>query len=209
MRHRWRDPSSVARRGRSTGVGLPTTAVPRALTAAGIGDGSAITGATVLAIDDVETNLLVLEQLLLRAGAGRVVSVMDPRQAVERFRAVSPDIVLLDLHMPYLDGAAVLEALTAVITEDDFVPVIVLTADTTFEARQRALARGAHDFLTKPFEQVEVLLRVNNLLQTRRLHASVRQHNAELEAELRQQREHERRIIEERNLVRARIERVL
>jgi EAL domain-containing protein (putative c-di-GMP-specific phosphodiesterase class I) len=190
-------------------VGLPTTAVPRALTAAGIGEGSAITGATVLAVDDVETNLLVLEQLLLRAGAHRVVTVMDPREALDQFRAVSPDIVLLDLHMPYLDGTAVLEAVTAVVPEDDFVPVVVLTADTTFEARQRALALGAHDFLTKPFEQVEVLLRINNLLQTRRLHASVRQQNAELEAELRQQRERERRLIEERDHVRARIERVL
>src|ERR1700730_12563657 len=146
-------------------MGAPSATAPRSIAAAGIGPDSAIAGAVVLVVDDVEANVMVLERLLVRAGAGRVVGITDPRQTIEQYQAIEPDLILLDLHMPKLDGLAVLEALAAVIPADSFTPIVVLTADTTFEAKQEALALGAIDFLTKPFEQVEVLLRVNNLLQ--------------------------------------------
>jgi len=186
-----------------------TPAGPRSLAAAGIGPDSAIPGSVVLVVDDVEANVMVLERLLGRAGARSVVGITDARQTVEQYHAIQPDLILLDLHMPQLDGHAVLETLAAVIPSDSFIPIVVLTADTTFEARQRALALGAKDFLTKPFEQVEVLLRVNNLLQTRRLHLALQAHNAALQAEICQNKERERRLAEQAAQHRRRIERVL
>jgi EAL domain-containing protein (putative c-di-GMP-specific phosphodiesterase class I) len=99
--------------------------------------------------------------------------------------------------MPGLGGKAILEAIRAVIPPGSFVPIVVLTADTTFEARQEALAAGAKDFLTKPFEHVEVLLRVNNLLETRAMHLALENRNAALETELHEEREQSRRSAEE------------
>ncbi|HWE54110.1 MAG TPA: response regulator, partial [Acidimicrobiales bacterium] len=91
----------------------------------------AMDGATVLVVDDGEANVLLLQRLLALAGAGHVEGVSDPRLAVERFQAVSPDIVLLDMHMPWMDGLEVLDALNAVIPPGSLVPIVVLTADTT------------------------------------------------------------------------------
>jgi EAL domain-containing protein (putative c-di-GMP-specific phosphodiesterase class I)/FixJ family two-component response regulator len=163
----------------------------------------------VLVVDDVEANVLLLELLLTRAGAARVVGITDPRQTIEQYNSIDPDLILLDLHMPQLDGHALLEALGQVIPGGSFTPIVVLTADSTFEARQRALALGANDFLTKPFEQVEVLLRVNNLLHTRRLHLALQRHNTALQAEIWENTEQERRLAEERDLQRSRIQRIL
>jgi signal transduction histidine kinase len=86
----------------------------------------------------------------------------------------APDLVLLDLHMPHRHGLDVLEELRAHTPAGEYRPVLVLTADVTWEAKERALARGARDFLTKPFDATEVLLRVENLLETRVLHAEQR-----------------------------------
>jgi putative two-component system response regulator len=80
-----------------------------------------------------------------------------------------PDLVLLDLMMPHLDGFTILESLREAGAET-FLPVIVLTADGNEATKLRALRAGATDFLLKPFDQLEVLLRMNNLLETRRLH---------------------------------------
>ena len=177
--------------------------------AAGIGADSDITGSVVLVIDDVEANVMVLERLLLRAGAARVVGLCDPRATLEQYAAVQPDMILLDLHMPQMDGLEVLEQLRSAIPVNSFTPVVVLTADIAFEARQRALALGAHDFLTKPFEQVEVLLRVNNLLRTRKLHLALQHHNVELQAAVRLSQEQERRVAYEHDQRRRRISQIL
>ena len=91
--------------------------------------------------------------------------------------------------MPHLDGIAVLGQLRAEIPADVYVPVLVLTADATPDAKRRALAAGARDFLTKPFEQFEVLLRIRNLLDTRRLHVALETHNRALEVTVRQRTE--------------------
>jgi len=77
-----------------------------------------------------------------------------------------PDIIMLDLHMPKMDGFAVLDALRERCTPGEYLPIVVLTADTTQEAKERALSNGANDFLIKPIERVEVLLRTRNLLET-------------------------------------------
>lgn len=165
--------------------------------------------AVILVVDDVEANVVLLERLLRHAGVGRVLGVTDPHQAIEQFRLVSPDLVLLDLHMPHLDGIAVLEALKSMIPAGAFVPVVVLTADGTDDAKQRALAAGAKDFLTKPFDQAEVLLRIRNLLETRALHVSLQLHNATLRAELEERAANERALADEDQRRRTRIRHVL
>lgn len=144
------------------------------------------TGARLLVIDDEVANLDLLRALLTRAGYRHLTLVSDPLQAVERFETLNPDMVLLDLHMPGLDGFAVLEQIAGLVAEDDFVPVVVLTADAARPARERALELGAHDFLTKPFDVTEVLLRVRNHLRTRRLHDRVRRHRELLEEQVRE-----------------------
>jgi diguanylate cyclase (GGDEF)-like protein len=91
---------------------------------------------------------------------------------------------MLDLHMPHIDGFSLLETLRTGVLEHEYLPVLVLTADTTRETRERALASGARDFLTKPLERVEVLLRTKNLLETRYLHLALKDENRVLEAKL-------------------------
>jgi signal transduction histidine kinase/CheY-like chemotaxis protein len=138
-----------------------------------------LTTASLLLIDDEEANLDLLEDLLMADGYRRITRVSDPRRAMSVFEACAPDLILLDLHMPYMTGYEVLEVIRERVEPGDYLPVLVLTADITTEARDRALSRGARDFLTKPFDAVEVLLRVRNLLETRLLH------RAQLEARLR------------------------
>jgi putative two-component system response regulator len=137
--------------------------------------------ATILIIDDQENNIRILERLLLKSGYDRLVTTTDPREALDLFQRHEPDLVLLDLHMPYLDGFAVLEQLGAQIPEHSFLPVLVLTADLSGEARTRALAMGAKDFLAKPFDSIEVMLRIQNLLEARFLYLELQNQNELLE----------------------------
>ena len=123
----------------------------------------------ILVIDDEPANVALLEAMLLEGGYARVKSVTDSCLAMETCLSFDPDLVLLDLMMPHVDGFAVLESIRAAAAEA-FLPVIVLTADANEATKLRALRAGATDFLLKPFDQLEVLLRMNNLLETRRLH---------------------------------------
>jgi EAL domain-containing protein (putative c-di-GMP-specific phosphodiesterase class I) len=150
-------------------------------------------GTTVLVVDDHEINVNLLRHVLAKAGIGPVYGVTSPRQAIDLYRSVRPDLVLLDLHMPDMDGFAVMDALAELRGPDDFVPVVVLTADSTAASRERALAAGATDFLTKPFDQVEVVLRTKNLLHARALHRRVERNNDALRAEVEQGRAEEER----------------
>ena len=135
-------------------------------------------------VDDQESNVILLDRLLRSAGATHVHLVTDPRVAVRRCLEVGADLVLLDLHMPHLDGVAVLEALRVALEPDAFVPVLVLTADTTDAAKGQALAAGAKDFLTKPLDRDDVVLRVRNHLETAALYRRVRLENRRLQSEL-------------------------
>ena len=94
---------------------------------------------------------------------------------------VQPDIILLDLMMPEMDGFAVMEHLRPLIPAESYLPILVLTADTSMQTKRRALAAGAKDFLTKPFDAVELALRVRTLLQTRSLHRQLAEQNTLLE----------------------------
>jgi CheY-like chemotaxis protein len=129
---------------------------------------------TILLVDDEEANLDLLGAVLRPRGYRNLVRVSDAREAAAAFEAARPDLVLLDLHMPHRSGFEVLADLAARIPEGEFLPVLVLTADVTPQARERALAGGAHDFVLKPFDRTEVLLRVRNLLHARRLHLAQR-----------------------------------
>lgn len=149
----------------------------------------ALNKAKVLIVDDEASNVRLLERLLELAKAGPVFSVTDPRKALGVFLAERPDIILLDLHMPVVDGFTLLSQIKASLPQDEYLPVLVLTADITHETRQRALSKGAHDFLTKPIDPDEVLLRIGNLLETRFLHLELQRQNVELE-----------RIVRERTL---------
>ncbi|HXN61068.1 MAG TPA: response regulator, partial [Acidimicrobiales bacterium] len=152
----------------------------------------------MLIVDDQPANVALLERLLRRMGVDRTIGITDPRQALEHYRAMDPDLVLLDLHMPHIGGLDLMEALQREIPSDFFVPILVLTADATDTAKQDALGAGATDFLTKPFDQTEVVLRVRNLLRTRFLHVALQSRNANLQLELQRRKEFEVRLAEER-----------
>src|SRR5579864_1842561 len=128
--------------------------------------------ARILIIDDQEANVAVLVAMLEQAGYTNLSTVSDSLQAVARCLTIQPDLILLDLHMPHLDGFAVMEQLQGQWPEDNSVPILVLTADITIAARRQALEMGAQDFVSKPFDRVEVLLRIRNLLRTRALRRS-------------------------------------
>lgn len=145
---------------------------------------SALAGASIVVVDDQESNVVLLDRLLRSAGATQVHLVTDARHAVRRCLEVGADLVLLDLHMPHLGGVEVLEQLRAVLEPDAYVPVLVLTADTTDAAKGQALAAGAKDFLTKPLDREDVVLRVRNHLETVLLYRRVRQENLRLQSEL-------------------------
>ncbi len=140
----------------------------------------------ILVIDDEEPNVRLLERLLLRAGFDRVVCTTDSRQAAALFEDFLPDLVLTDWLMPEIDGCAVIAQLRALIDPDDYLPIVVLTADVTPLTRKRALGAGATDFLTKPFDQTEVVLRMFNLLRARLSHVLVQRQNASLEESVRE-----------------------
>src|SRR6266581_4018535 len=140
--------------------------------------------AKILIVDDQESNVLLLQRLLQQVGYTTLESTTDPRVGLRLFSEFQPDLILLDLMMPHLDGLAVMRELANRIALDDYLPILVLTADVTPEAKQQALAAGAKDFLTKPFDAVEVVLRVQNLLQTTALYRELQGHNAALQADL-------------------------
>lgn len=128
----------------------------------------------ILIIDDEENNILVLESLLSEAGFTNVFSISDSRLALQWFREVQPDIVLLDLMMPFRSGFEVLADLMSE-RQEHSVPILVLTADASRSSKIRALSEGATDFLAKPLDSVEVILRINTLLELRRVRVNLEQ----------------------------------
>lgn len=138
-------------------------------------------GSRILIIDDEASNLRLLERLLGEVGLSQVQSTTDPRDAHNLFVQFQPDLVLLDLIMPHMDGFAILNDIRELIQPEDYLPILVLTANVTARAKQKALISGASDFLTKPFDLTEVTLRIFNLLRIRNLHLEVRKQKSALE----------------------------
>ena len=150
--------------------------------------------AHVVMLDDVAANVVLLRRILEIGAVGGVTGYTDPEAALAHCLADPPDALLLDLHMPGLDGFAFLAALHERLPAGGYVPVVVLTADVTTETRDRALRAGAQDFLTKPLDTVEVLLRVRNVVQTAQLYRAVNRHNAYLRRALDERLAHEREV---------------
>jgi putative two-component system response regulator len=123
----------------------------------------------ILVIDDEPVNVALLQEILIENGYTRFESVMDSKLALNTCKNFQPDLILLDLMMPPPDGFAILDSLRTD-TDETFLPVVVLTADTNEETKRRALDLGATDFLLKPFDHTEVALRIRNLLKSRRAH---------------------------------------
>ncbi|HLJ93597.1 MAG TPA: response regulator [Gemmataceae bacterium] len=130
--------------------------------------------AKILLVDDQDANLRLLERILRQGGYSCSRSLSDSRQTLSVCREFSPDLILLDLMMPHLDGVAVIKQLEP-LTQGTYLPILILTADVAAESKWRALAAGAKDFLTKPLDAVDVLLRIKNHLETRSVYQQLQQ----------------------------------
>ncbi|MBZ5576326.1 MAG: response regulator [Acidobacteriia bacterium] len=131
----------------------------------------------ILIVDDQPPGVLLIERMLQQAGFTQLVCLTDSREVVEQFRIFKPDLILLDLMMPRLDGYAVMSQLRGWIPDDVYLPILVITADVSRGAKQKALSLGAKDFLTKPIDTTEATLRVHNLLETRWLYRKLQMQN--------------------------------
>lgn len=137
--------------------------------------------AKILIVDDDLSNVLLLEQVLKRAGYNQLKGISNSLDVLPLYATFEPDLLLLDLHMPQLSGFTILEQLQQLIPPNSYFPILVLTADVTRQTKQRALRLGAKDYVTKPIDRIEVLLRIRNLLETRFLHLQLQQQNQLLE----------------------------
>jgi PAS domain S-box-containing protein len=135
--------------------------------------------ARILIVDDQAANVSLLEAMLADAGYTRVSSTMEPDTVCAMQRNAPFDLILLDLQMPGTDGFQVMEGLKASTGKDDYLPVLVITAQPGHKLR--ALQAGAKDFVSKPFDMVEVKARIHNLIEVRLLHKQLEQHNHHLE----------------------------
>ena len=151
----------------------------------------------ILVVDDQDANALLLQAVLARAGYTDVETMTEPRNVVQHCTEQPPDLLLLDWHMPGRSGSEILEEITFLTDEPNWMPALVLTADISPDTKRRALSLGARDFLTKPIDVQEVLLRVRNLLQTRYLRVQLERTNDLL---------HERVLLRTRELEDAKLE---
>ncbi|MBI3479593.1 MAG: response regulator [Nitrosomonadales bacterium] len=134
----------------------------------------------IMAVDDEPVNLKLLEKILQGDGYCNLVLLQDPREVLEQYRSARPDLILLDINMPHLDGYQVLAQLKA-LNDPLLPPVVILTAQQGKDYLLRALAEGARDFVGKPFDRVELLMRVRNLLDAHLGNCIVHDQKAALE----------------------------
>jgi adenylate cyclase len=139
--------------------------------------------ARILVVDDLEANVLLLVQMLRGAGYVCVASTMDPHAVCELHGKNHYDLILLDLQMPGMDGFQVMDSLKE-FEADSYLPVIVITAQP--DQKLRALQAGAKDFVSKPFDLAEVLMRVRNMLEVRLLHRESLRYGKALEQKVRE-----------------------
>ena len=144
----------------------------------------------VLIVDDNQANAALMERLLHQAGYLHFTSIHDSREVISQLRTFKPDLVVLDLMMPHVDGFGVMMQLRGWIPDGTYLPILIVTADISKPAREKALALGAKDFLTKPVDTAEALLRIYNLLQTRWLYQQVKTRNEALIEQVRGAQRH-------------------
>jgi CheY-like chemotaxis protein len=140
---------------------------------------SDILNAAILIVDDMQANVCLLENMLRGAGYTRVATTMDPHEVCALHRKNHYDLILLDVQMPGMDGFQVMEGLKGIET-GGYLPVLAVTAQPTHKLR--ALQAGAKDFVSKPFDPAEVLMRVHNMLEVRLLHQAANNYGKLLES---------------------------
>jgi len=144
--------------------------------------------AKILIVDDLESNIDILWGLLEIEGYTNVRGNTDSRKVVDLVKTFEPDLILLDLMMPHLSGYEVMELLKAErrnsLDSSGYLPILVLTADITPEAKIKALKGGAKDFVSKPFDLTEVSLRIKNLLETQYLYQLLRTKKEDMEGKI-------------------------
>lgn len=134
----------------------------------------------IFVVDDEPANLRLMEKMLSKEGYLQTVLIADPREVLPLYRQQAPDLILLDINMPHLDGYEVLELLNG-LNDPTPAPVIMLTAQNGREHLLQALAGGARDFVTKPFDRAELVMRVRNLLEVHQAHRLVHNQKTVLE----------------------------
>ena len=140
--------------------------------------------ARILVVDDQPANVLLVEKVLALDGYKHIYSTHDSREAVSMFIEHDIDLLLLDLNMPYMDGFEVLEKIQQL--DIDYAPVIVLTAQTDRESRVKALEKGARDYISKPFDRIELMTRIHNMLEVRLLNRAMKNQNQLLEQKVKE-----------------------
>ena len=137
--------------------------------------------AKILVVDDQQSNVDIIDNLLELQGYTNVKWTTDSREVVSIYSSFKPDLILLDLMMPYFNGYEIMEQLKPQISKNEYVPILVLTADISKNTKEKALSDGAKDFILKPFDLIEVSLRIQNLLETRWLYLQLDNQNQLLE----------------------------
>lgn len=147
---------------------------------------SLLNSARILIVDDEQANLDVLSGLLELQGYANILTTRNPLEVTSLVKQENPDLILLDLMMEPINGFAVMEELKSTYEKMRYLPILMLTADINAETRQKALSGGANDFLTKPFDLIEVGLRIRNLLENRFLHLEQENINQVLERKVKE-----------------------
>jgi Signal transduction histidine kinase len=142
---------------------------------------TALKNARILVVDDQQANIDVLHDFLEMQGYQNIQTLDDSREVLATVDSFNPDIILLDLSMPYLTGFDIMEQLKTVVPASTYLPILVLTADVTLESKRKALQSGASDFLTKPFDLIELQARVNTHLQIKFKNEQINEYAEKLE----------------------------
>lgn len=160
--------------------------------------------ARLLLVDDEVSHLCLLQNILNRIGYRHVETLSDSRQIFLRIAEFQPDLLITDLNMPHLDGFTIVQQLGKIVPAEDHLPVLVLTSELTAPSIRRALAVGASDVLTKPFDTSEAIMRIRNLLEMRAMRRQLQEHNHVLEIKVAERtqelRETQRQIVAQERL---------
>ena len=170
----------------SLGGGRPATQIGGGFASRLAADGAPLTAGRILVVEDERPTRAAIQRTLEGIGFRDVVVCSSGEEALIGVVDTPPDLMVLDLNMPGMDGFGVLEALRPLLTGDGFLPVLVVTGEQGWEHRQRALSMGAKDLMHKPFDVAELGARVLNLMETRKLHLQLRDTNSLLEVRVQQ-----------------------
>jgi len=145
--------------------------------------------AKIFIVDDEATSIRLLTKILTDAGYKHIKSTRDPNKVRKIYDDFKPDLLVLDLHMPHMEGFKIMDQLREVHKDDDYLPILVISQERNRVIQFSALEAGAKDFLVKPYDSIEVLLRIRNFLEVRMLHQQIRSQNLSLEERVKEKTE--------------------